>query len=300
MNKNLFKPLVLITLLSMFLLVACIPEDPEESKGIFYEVQTGNTSMYLLGSVHVGKEDMYPLDEEVEKAFKQSQVLGLELDTKNIDEMEIAGQVLHFAKYHDGSLATDLLPEEEFQNAADIIGVQPQMLNQFKPWYITMTLSNIAAEEAGYSSKYGVEEYFIQQAEDKEIIGLETVVDQIATFELLSNESQELYFEETLNNIEGTKDQMDELITLWRQGDSAAFAQMRKETLEQAPTPSLELHQRALLDERDKKMAETLHHILKEDSGRTYFVVVGAMHLVGENSIVDHLNQKGYEVNSVY
>ncbi|WP_350344555.1 TraB/GumN family protein [Proteinivorax tanatarense] len=298
MNKNLVRTLTLITILSLLLLVSCIPE--EASKGLFYEIESKNTTMYLFGSVHVGKEEMYPLDSEVEKAFEQAQVLGMELNPKELDERDIAEQVLYYAKFHDGTLATDLIDDEKFYKASDITGVQPEVLNQFKPWYISMTLSNIAVDEAGYSSNYGVEEYFINKGQDKEIIGLETVVDQIATYELLSEESQVIYFEETLENIKNTKDQMDELITFWRQGNSDAFTEMREKALEQAPTPSLEMHHRAMLDERDKKMAETLHQILEEDSGQNYFIVVGSMHLVGENSIVDHLSQKGYKVNEIY
>ncbi len=43
-------------------------------------------------------------------------------------------------------------------------------------------------------------------------------------------------------------------------------------------------------------MTDKLEGFLNKDNGETYFVVVGAAHLAGDNSIVDLLQTHGYSV----
>ncbi|ACB83870.1 TraB/GumN family protein [Natranaerobius thermophilus] len=292
----------------LILLTACGPEEAavdEESKGIFYEVEGGTNQVYLFGSVHVGHEDMYPLSPKVEDAFQEADVLGLEIDMAGMTEMEIGQQMATLGMYHDGTKMTDVVSEETFEEVADMavsIGIDRETLNNFKPWYGALIASEIAINEAGLSPEYGIENYFIEQLEDKEMetISLETIEDQIGIYNKLSDESQEIYLENTLEEIEYVEEELEELITLWQEGNTEELADIREQQIEESETESIKDYQLAMWDGRDEQMTNEIEDILNDDSEDTYFIVVGSMHLAGENSIPDQLRDRGYDVESLH
>ena len=52
-----------------------------------------------------------------------------------------------------------------------------------------------------------------------------------------------------------------------------------------------------LIGNRDEEMCKKIEGFLKiKDS---YFIAVGAMHLIGEGSIIDRLEKKGYEISRI-
>ena len=55
-----------------------------------------------------------------------------------------------------------------------------------------------------------------------------------------------------------------------------------------------------LLGERDINMAEKISSLLESEEKGTSFIVVGAGHFLTEESILYHLEQKGYKVENFY
>ena len=53
----------------------------EPGHGIFYRVSGGKNEMFLLGSIHVGSRDMYPMSSFVQQALRRADVLVFECDT---------------------------------------------------------------------------------------------------------------------------------------------------------------------------------------------------------------------------
>lgn len=292
--------LLLILCLSIVLILfsACENDSqPENSQGIFYEVTGGKNQLFLFGSIHYGNEDMYPLDEKVTDAFQQSDVLGFEINLEELDDMEIAEEFVRYGMYDDGRRMTDFVSEEVFLEASQKIeryGIDQNTLDQFQPWYAALLLSDIAIEEAGLSPEYGVENYFQERAEDMEIIGLETIQDQLEPYTKLSEESQAIYLEETLEELDRAEEDLTEMLKSWERGDTSSFADNRAEMLEQAETESLQDYQETMLDNRDTQMTDKLVDLIESDDDKSYFIVVGSLHLAGENSIVDQLEDKGY------
>ncbi len=294
--------LALVVAVLGILLVGIEAEKAEGSRGIFYEVKGGENQVYLFGSVHVGHQGMYPLEAVVKEAFRESDVLGLEIDMTGRSELEIGEEILPYALNPEGALMTDIVPQELFEEIAEIVqeqGVPSSLLNQFQPWYAGMLLTVMAAEEAGLSEEYGVESYFIEKAEEREmeITALESFSLQLEPYRLLSEESQIYYLENTLEMMEEAEKHFDQLINTWKEGDVEALAELRRESMEEVETDSWRKYQVAMLDERDARMAAVIEEKLESDSDNTYFLVVGALHLTGENSIVDQLKQRGYELN---
>lgn len=176
------------------------------------------------------------------------------------------------------------------------------MLKDYKPWFAAFELSILAILEAGYDPEAGVENYLLEKAEEKEmeVIGLETVSEQFAPFEKLSDESQAIYLEQAIEEYEKAEEGLEELFYDWKKGNVEAYSGNRKELIEEAETESLREFHLAFTHERDKYMAQQIEELLIDDSGNNYFIAVGSLHLAGKNSIVDYLDEKGYEVINMY
>ena len=294
--------MVLVIILTV---VGCseIGETEENARGIFYEVSGGENTVYMLGSIHVGEEELYPLHSSVEEAFEVSDVLVMEIDLDNLNEMAVAQEMMEYAMYNDGTTMRDEISEEIFQELlsyAEPLGIGAEILDLFKPWYGTMLLTEIAVEESGLSQEYGVEQYFLDRKGEREVIGLESVSNQLLPFTLLSQESQQLYLEETLGEMESVEAQLREMLENWMEGDLDYFETLRRESIEEVKTESFQRFQIAMLDDRDQNMAEKIQELLENDEEQTYFIVVGSLHLVGENSIPYNLEALGYQLELGY
>src|SRR5699024_930748 len=143
-------------------------------------------------------------------------------------------------------------------------------------------------------------QYFLNRAEDegKEVIGLETVEDQLSIFANLSPEMQEKRLKESLIDIEEYEEHMEEVLSLYMEGDAEELLDYLVMDKEQATDEEIAF-MKALNDDRNHGMAEQIAGFLEEDSGDTYFVIVGALHLIKEPHIRSLLEEKGYEIESI-
>ncbi|WP_096187818.1 TraB/GumN family protein [Evansella halocellulosilytica] len=268
------------------------------SEGVFYKVEEGSNTVYLFGSIHVGMEDIYPLHENIESAFDEADYLAVEIDMTELNGFEVANYMSQVGMYQDGRSLSDVIPDDLFQDTVDILQAyqyDESMVDMLKPWYAATSISNVAVEEAGYSSDYGIDFYFIDRAKNNiDIIGLETVEDQMGTFDILSEDSQVAYLQEVIDDYDNMEEDMAELMDIWRTGDIDSLLPQRD--IDENASEDYQEYSRALMDDRDFEMTEKIEDFLLFDENETYFVVVGALHLVGETSIVGLLEDRGYEI----
>ncbi|UCZ54005.1 TraB/GumN family protein [Bacillus shivajii] len=268
------------------------------SEGVFYKVEEGNNTVYLFGSIHVGMEEIFPLHDSVEEAFDKADYLAVEIDTTELNGFEVAHYLNQVGTFQDGRTLSNVVPEDLFSDAVDILQghhYDETMINMLKPWYAAMMISNVAVEDAGYSAEYGIDFYFIERARDNiEIIGLETFEGQLSMFDILTEESQIEYLREVVEEYDYAEEEIGELMEVWRNGDIDALLPHRE--IDETRSDDYQEYMRALMDDRDYDMTEKIEEFLLDGHGETYFVVVGAMHLVGETSIVGLLEDRGYDI----
>ena len=262
------------------------------SEGVFYRVQEGNQTVYLMGSIHIGDQSLYPLQDQINSAFEEADHLAVEIDIVDIDEMAASQIMMQKGMYQDGTILSDVLDKEVFEDAVEQLssfGMNEAMLNQFQPWVVSMLLSEVALENTEYTGDNGVDLHFLNRAKDKEIpiISLETLESQIESISSSTVEEQTAILENTLDSMDIYQDELQQMINIWRSGKTEVFAQLRQ--MDQGS-------EQLAMDERDVAMTDQIEDFLNAKEGETYFVVVGSLHLAGENSIVDLLEKRGYAI----
>jgi uncharacterized protein YbaP (TraB family) len=262
-----------------------------------WTVRSPTATVHLLGSVHIGTADFYPLDAVIEQAFTSSDALAVELDMTDPETLAQSTRLfLQKAMYPaDESLADHVAPETygALERYTAEHGVSLPVLGRMRPGAAAMYLVLDELQKRGYDPELGVDMHFLRRAKpNREVRALETVAQQIDAIFGGDAVVDELLLEEALTRMAGLDSVMTEMVVAWQQGDAAAMAGfIEQEMLGDERLRSF--HDRILTD-RNERMLGVIEEILAGD--RTWFVVIGAAHLVGESGLVTSLTAAGYTV----
>ena len=254
---------------------------------------------YLLGSIHLAREDLYPLDEVIESAFARSEALVVEVDLNQLDEGVLQLQALGAGIYGDGrSLESELSSDAlaKLQSFLKERGVPFGPFSIMKPWLAAISVTAMETLRLGYKPEFGIDKHFLDQAErdGKPVSALETADFQIRLLSEFSEELQLLFLSETLDDIARIPDVVDELVTAWKRGDAKTIENV---LLEAAGDARLKPLYDKLFYRRNVDMAAKIADLL--DSGGSWFVVVGAGHLVGDEGIIRLLSDRQFDIKQV-
>jgi len=126
-----------------------------QDKHFLWRVQSKTKSGFILGSIHLMKEEHYPLSRMIENAFKHSQSLAVEV---NINEMD-PGTLQRLAAeafYPPGdSLEKHLSPSAVtlVRKQTEAMGMEFEFVKRQKPWFLATTLPAVALLKAGYDPR---------------------------------------------------------------------------------------------------------------------------------------------------
>ena len=275
-----------------------LQDNDKVAKGFFYEIENKNNKVYMLGSIHIGKSSMYPIDQNIINSLKDSDKIFMEIDLTNQEKLKEMQEKMY---YKDGGSLKNDLGEELFARVANIFkdfGMTEDQVNKLKPWAIYNSLSVDPKGEVA-TATYGIESYFLALSllNNLELGELESVDFQS---DLLSNFDKESYIsmiknltdEIEKNGYKNINAGLNEMLSAWEIGNKDKMVNLLSTKGDEAS----EKFNEALLSERDKNMAKKIDAMLKEDGENTYFILVGAAHLVPENSVTGILKDMGYEV----
>lgn len=271
--------------------VAQPAEAVASARGLFWRAEIGASTLYLLGSVHVARPDIYPLDPRIEGAFAESDVLVLELALDEAAQVGAARRMLELGQLAPGQRLSDVVQPETWALLERTLSERGESLfglRGFRPWFVALTLTTRSLEGQGFSAANGIDEHFRRAAEGhKRIDALETVESQLNLFASSSPDAEEQLLRQTLEEIDEYATELDAAFRLWSAGDAGGLDRLMVAPME---TEYPEMFER-LFAARNRAMTDRLVEMVKTP-GR-YFVVVGAGHLVGHVGIVELLGARG-------
>lgn len=258
----------------------------------FYRISKGNEQHWLLGSIHAGKPSLYPLPDPVERAWQQSHALVMEVDMTHISQAQWQ-EMGAITRLVDGKTLKDHLPIDLYRRtliAAGQNGLTEAMLAPLRPWFAAITLTQAALERTGYRGEFGVDQHFAKRANDggKPIVGLETLLEQLGYLASVGD-NQTLMLESTLDELPELEKGFAEVMAAWQNGDQATLINLLKE--EMAPPKLQAWLEQTLLAERNRNWVKKWPGLPNES-----FIVVGALHLYGEQGLLALLEQQGWRI----
>jgi uncharacterized protein YbaP (TraB family) len=259
---------------------------------------------YLFGTIHLVTPRIERLHPAAERALDAADTVVTELSFDPMKQM--AGAMLMMRG--DGSTLSESIGadlhgklEERIQAINPALGAA--VFEPMKTWAVAMAVVMLPHQLDGGKA---LDQILWQRAADagKETLGLETMKDQVAAFEVLDEEEQTIYLRATLEHFEENNRLLKEMIAEYEAGDAEAIDRITTQSIERFAGGEREKAigdklLKSLITDRDRTMAEAIDAMLREDPAKSRFVAVGAGHLVAENSIRKHLKDKGWKITRI-
>lgn len=270
-----------LTYLSLWLSAFTLHATP-----LYWTAEKAGTQLMLLGSIHVGRADLYPLPKPVMQFLSSSDALVVEADISTPPSLDYPSQ----------KSTQDWLTDEQrkkLNHIAEQLRLNPDRLLSLPPWRSALFLQYAQLKKLGYQASQGIDHYLIEQAQNERIpvIGLESAQQQLDILAYGEEDGLHLLLS-ALEDFTAMPTRLKRLVKAWKQGDAEQLQRL-------SDTQSLpDALQHRLLYERNQRWAEQLSDQQKFASGHRYLVVVGALHLLGPNNVLEYLHQQGFTLSS--
>ena len=266
----------------------------------------GAADSYLFGTAHVTDPRVTTLPAEADKALSGAKIVALELK-EAADPRALASAALRLAPLMAMPLGEgmwDLIPDE----AEAVIRKNPNMpkgraavFNAYQPWVVAVTLSLPACEQTRVASGLAVLDQSIGQralAQGAELVGLETVEEQLKVFAAMPMQQQVDYLMATARLGDLMPDYLETMIQLYASRQVTALMPMSKH-IDAGDAKSIAVMtyiERNLIEKRNRTMANRAAQYLKRGN---VFIAVGVLHLPGQKGLVALLREAGYTLTPV-
>ncbi|WP_028223604.1 TraB/GumN family protein [Paraburkholderia oxyphila] len=271
----------------------------------FYVATRGTTTIYLLGTLHVGDPADYPPNQPfrapILAALNASPTLALELSP---DDLLVSQDDVSKYGVCRKPCLQQLLPEPLWAKLAARLRGNPEALaeiRKMKPWLASLLVETYDSLSAGLQTEYGTEaqlQNVFLRLKGRRIVGLETLGEQMRAFTYLNLAQQrEMLAQDLAQTPAQNVADVQTLLRLWRVGDAdaiAAWDAARTEKLAHDPRVAASVDNR-IVYERNRRFVARMQQYAAPN--KPLFVAIGALHLGGQKGVLQLLRQRGFTVD---
>lgn len=267
---------------------------------LLWQVSDGDNAIYLLGSFHLLRADDYPVSADIDAAFADAERLVFELSPQELAQPDLQQRFLDAARHDDGGRLSQVLPAPLRARLARRLEADGGSLGQFdayEPWFVNLTLMLQVAHEEGFSPEWGLDRQLMTRAAEagKPASGLETMAAQLHALDAAPMDEQITGLADFLEQPEKMPELLDELHLAWREADLQRLDELIRQEM-RSKTPQT---YRIVNVERNRAWLPQLRALLDGEDVDDALVVVGALHLLGDDGLVAMLRRHGYTVDRI-
>jgi uncharacterized protein len=279
---------------------------PSEPHPLFlWRFERHGTVLYLAGSIHILKPTLYPLPAPFDGAFAQADVLVLEVDLSELSEPDIQRHTLARGLLPEDQTLEEVLPPDlrsALASALPAYGLTLNAVSRAKPALLMNQLVVARLMTLGYLPEAGLESHYLARRGERPVLALESLDAQLALLLDQPMATQIALLEDAVSSSGDVEPLLAGLLGAWLAGDDERFMELF--LAQPGHGPELEAFHHAVLTERNHTMADGIARLLQSDAAsggpqRTFFVLVGAAHLVGPEGIVALMQARGLEARRV-
>jgi uncharacterized protein len=245
---------------------------------------------YLFGTIHmICKEDFF-MTQEVTEKFKASDKVFLEMD---MDDATMQMKLMKLAMLPSGQSLKKIFGDD-YALVDSFFKANSQfplvMFNGFKPM---MVMSLMYLEMLPCEQHESYEQSFMNLAkeEKKDILGLETLEDQMKVFDDIPDSIEAKNIVKMIKEYDQQKQQFADMVKVYKEQNLGKLMQSVE------GSPDLMNAEEALLTKRNNNWIPVMEKNMKEGG---CFFAVGAAHLAGKNGVIGLLRKAGYKVLPVF
>jgi uncharacterized protein len=287
-KKRLLWLLMLLTLPGTFTAIAQAPTD----RSLLWEISGKGlpAPSYLYGTIHLICPGDFVLSDALKGHLASTQQLVLELDMDDPGMMMAMAQLMLM---QDNQQLSTLLPPPQYNRLSqffkDSVGMNIAAFDRAKPFVLMSLLFNKVLNCQPQS--YEMSLMTLAKQQQMEVLGLETVAEQMAVFDSIPYPNQARMLVQMVDNLPGARTEFGRMVELYRQQDVEALYRTTRES-----TFELQGQQEVLLDGRNRRWIPLMAKLMGQ---KPTFFAVGAAHLGGEQGVIALLRKQGYTVKAV-
>ncbi|MCW5822081.1 MAG: TraB/GumN family protein [Cyanobacteria bacterium TGS_CYA1] len=281
---------------------AVVPENKtkENAKIYLWKATRGNTTIYLLGTMHFGMKSLYPLPEEMEDAFSKSKHLIVEARIDEVDQNKLnqgLKSLLLFSPPDKLSNHLSAPTKTALQDYLKWAGESDNLYESWKPWFLASYVNASIMKREGLKSELGIDRHFLKKAKEqnKTVSQLESVESQLKLLGGFPMDVQDKMLRISLLQLRNNAASTKLIEECWRDGDADSIAAITCKEAED--DPDLKAAQRKIYEDRNQSMTSKLLLLLTVPG--PHFVAIGAAHLAGPESVLEHLKEQGFSIEQL-
>ncbi len=282
---------------TLILLLGLAKVQAEPPTPLLWQVGDDDRHFYLVGSFHLLTADDYPLADSLEAAYAGAERLVFEISPEEALSPAVATAMSTRGMLPADRSLTSMISPDTRQRLIRFLGSEAALptVDRLKPWFLTLGIAISAMTQAGFDAQHGLDMHFMQRArsDGKTTLGLETAQQQIDALDSAPIEEQERSLREALRPLPELREEIHTLHRYWRTADLARLEQeMWAELVAETPVSA-----RLLNSDRNRRWLPQLQALIAD--GTPTLVVVGTLHLVGDDGLPALLTAEGISVRPV-
>jgi uncharacterized protein YbaP (TraB family) len=275
------------------------PQDEKLEKSLLWKVTgKGIKPSYVFGTIHMIGADDFFWDKSMEKAFKKTKKLVMEMDMSQ--QMAMAIQMMKLAPMKGGETLKDLVSEEDYKIietyfTEEAKSPQAKMTFGMAQTWQPMLLQSLLYMEMidGPVKAYEMELTAMGKEADMAFGGLETVAEQMSVFNSIPYKEQAKGLLDMIQNLkkgDAGENEFAKILKLYIARDVDGMLEAMQGDLDEMG------NQDEMLDNRNLKW---IPQIIETSKETPTFYAVGAGHLGGEKGVIRLLRKEGFKVTPV-
>ena len=248
-------------------------------------------NVYIAGSIHVLKPTLQA-PPSYTQALAESDTLVFEIDETLLPAEQMQSLIQRYGNLPNEQTLAELMSAADYANIINYttrLGVPEALISRMKPAMLLLQVGVLEYISMGYLPQHGVESVFRAKKGKRNLIALETMEQQLAAATALPLTLQTELLLETIAAIDTANLEISELVRAWLAGDTQHLDVLFNGNADASPAAKQWMDD--LLAKRNIGMAAGVIELLK--STESHFILVGAAHLVGDNSVLALLEQEG-------
>lgn len=262
-------------------------------KGLLWKIEKpGVAASYVFGTIHLEDARVITIPNIVKKTLSQSRSFTMEILSSPQDD-KLAAMAMVFT---DGRNLKQVLGNDLFKEVAKVAqknGMSESSIMPFKPWAIMMLLSLPPPKTGLFLDKKLLG---MANAKGKPLHALETMEEQLSIFNEASMDDQIHMLRETIDDYEAFPQEIEDMIRAYLARDLKTLLAISKDKIKPGDR-IVEKFMTRLFEDRNHKMTKRMQARLNEGNA---FIAFGALHLAGEEGVLQLLEDKGYRISVVY
>ncbi len=284
----------------IFIICACIALGIAAAQGqLFYRISGKGLEKpsYLFGTHHLAPLSVLDSIPYIYKALDETDAVAGEIEMAGISQMELANRITPYMVAPADSTLSQVLPDSVYSrvNASfqSITGMEIKMLDGLCPM-ASQTMVTLALTKEDLAGNEGQLDTYLQDEggkRSKAIMGFETPEEQAnMLYRSTSIREQADNLVKLLNNPDKEKSNARIMITRYMAQDLDGLYALAKEETDDP------VFWKRLLTDRNNNWLAKMPEMMND---RSILFVVGALHLAGDEGLVNQLRQLGYTVTAV-